>query len=50
MAKRISDKVLTSSGLFGIKRSNRSTDKHWGKNCFNSSFPTAVACYMFEHD
>lgn len=35
-----------SSGLYGIKHSNRTTENHWGKNCFNSSFPTAVACYM----
>lgn len=34
------------SGLFGIKHSNRSDDDHWGKNCFNSSFPTATASYM----
>jgi len=40
----------TSSGLFGIKNSNRTTEKHWGKNCFNSSFPTAVACYMLSKD
>lgn len=35
-----------SSGLFGIKHSNRSEDEHWGKNCFNSSFPAATANYM----
>ena len=23
---------------------------HWGKNCFNSSFPAATASYMMEHD
>lgn len=39
-----------SSGLFGITHSNRSDSKHWGKNCFNSSFPAAVASYMLEHD
>jgi hypothetical protein len=38
------------SGLFGIYNSNRSTNKHWGKNCFNSSFPTAMACYMLNND
>jgi hypothetical protein len=37
------------SGLFGIEHSNRTAGKHWGKNCFNSSFPTAVACYMLAH-
>jgi len=36
------------SGLYGIIHSNRSADKHWGKNCFNSSFPAAVACYMLD--
>lgn len=40
----------TSSGLFGIKNSNRTVAEHWGKNCFNSSFPTAVACYMLSKD
>lgn len=38
------------SGLYGICHSNRSEDDHWGKNCFNSSFPTALACYMKDHD
>ena len=38
------------SGLFGIEHSNRTTDKHWGKNCFNSSFPAATANYMLVHD
>lgn len=37
------------SGLFGISHSNRSEDDHWGKNCFNSSFPAATASYMMEH-
>lgn len=34
--------------LFGIQHSNRDfTSPHsWGKNQFNSSFPTALACYM----
>jgi len=39
-----------SSGLFGITNSNRATEDHWGKNCFNSSFPTSVACYMLAND
>lgn len=38
------------SGLFGIAHSNRSGDDHWGKNCFNSSFPTSVASYMLSKD
>ena len=39
-----------ASGLYGIHNSNRSENDHWGKNCFNSSFPTATACYMLEHN
>lgn len=38
------------TGLFGIEHSNRTPDAHWGKNCFNSSFPAAVACYMLQHN
>lgn len=35
-------------GLFGLDNTNRDfTQKQfWGKNLFNSSFPTALACYM----
>ena len=39
-----------SSGLFGIENSNRTVDRHWGKNCFNSSFPTSTACYMLANN
>jgi hypothetical protein len=39
-----------SSGLFGIEHSNRSVDDHWGKNCFNSSYPTAMASYMLANE
>lgn len=35
-----------ASGLFGILHSNRADKQHWTKNCFNSSFPAALACYM----
>lgn len=38
------------SGLFGIKYSNRSENDHWGKNCFNSSFPAATANYMMTNN
>lgn len=38
-----------SSGLYGIEYSNRNVDDHWGKNCFNSSFPAAVANYMLDN-
>lgn len=35
--------------LFGIVRSNRdySLKDTWGKNQFNSSFPAALACYLY---
>jgi hypothetical protein len=36
------------TGLYGIRHSNRKPHEHWGKNCFNSSFPTALACYMLD--
>jgi len=39
-----------ANGLYGIFHSNRSADDHWGKNCFNSSFPTATACYMLDRN
>lgn len=39
-----------SSGLYGIKNSNRDGDQHWGKNCFNSSFPAATANYMMDNN
>lgn len=39
-----------ASGLYGIEHSNRTVDKHWGKNCFNSSFPAAMASYMMENN
>ncbi len=32
--------------LYGITNSNRTGDHLWGKNEFNSTFPTALACYM----
>ena len=44
------DNTNVSSGLYGIEHSNRTADKHWGKNCFNSSFPASVACYMLTHE
>lgn len=35
--------------LFGINRSNRdyTIPDTWGKNQFNSSFPAALACYLY---
>ncbi|MDR3348102.1 MAG: HindVP family restriction endonuclease [Acidaminococcales bacterium] len=50
MPKIKKENAEISSGLFGIKHSNRTTDMHWGKNCFNSSFPTSVACYMLANN
>lgn len=45
---------MTNNGprLFGIKNSNRDFKSYdtWGKNQFNSSFPAALACYMFSKD
>lgn len=38
------------SGLYGIRHSNRQGDQHWSKNCFNSSFPAALACYMMDNN
>ena len=35
-----------SPRLYGIFNSNRHNEELWGKNCFNSAFPTALACYM----
>ena len=39
-----------ASGLFGIEHTNRQDKQHWTKNCFNSSFPTSLACYMMERN
>lgn len=35
-------------GLYGLNHSNRDFSQRdsWGKNQFNNSFPTALACYM----
>lgn len=32
--------------LYGLELSNRSGSGHFTKNCFNSSFPVALALYM----
>lgn len=32
--------------LYGLTKSNRIGDDLWGKNQFNSTFPTALCCYM----
>ena len=40
--------MTQTPGLFGLNNTNRDfTDPEtWGKNQFNSSFPTALGCYM----
>jgi hypothetical protein len=35
-----------AASLYGIRHSNRGARALWGKNQFNSTFPTALACYM----
>lgn len=34
------------TSLYGIVNSNRENAAHWTKNCFNSSFPTSLLCWM----
>ena len=36
-------------GLFGLKYSNRdfTQEEAWGKNCFNSSFPSSLCSYLY---
>lgn len=41
---------VMETGLFGLYHSNRSKDDHWGKNCFNSSFPASLCCYLFSQN
>ncbi|NMM28785.1 MAG: HindVP family restriction endonuclease [Glaciimonas sp.] len=41
---------LADPSLYGIHQSNRATNDLWGKNQFNSTFPTALACYMRDRD
>lgn len=40
--------MINQPGLFGLENTNRdfTKKKFWGKNQFNSFFPTALACYM----
>lgn len=42
----------TKPGLFGLVNTNRdfSDPASWGKNQFNSSFPTALCCYLHSQD
>jgi len=36
--------------LYGISHTNRRGTDLWGKNQFNSTFPTALACYMRDNN
>lgn len=38
------------ASLYGIRNSNRRDDAHWTKNCFNSSFPASLACWMRDNE
>ena len=44
--------MAVAPGLFGITHSNRdfSLKDTWGKNQFNSSFPAALACYLYSKE
>jgi hypothetical protein len=38
-----------SPSLYGLNQTNRQGKNLWGKNQFNSTFPTSLACYMRDH-
>ena len=46
MKKKTTPSAEAEPRLFGIAQSNRLHSEMWGKNCFNSAFPAALACYM----
>ena len=48
-SNKIMTKQILKPSLFGIKYSNRDFEQKdtWGKNQFNSSFPVALASYMW---
>jgi hypothetical protein len=48
LRKNMDSEKISRPGLFGLDYSNRDFTKadSWGKNQFNSSFPTSFACYM----
>lgn len=35
--------------MYGLERTNRKLEEHFTKNCFNSSFPASLLCYMADH-
>lgn len=41
--------IKDQPSLYGIHSTNRSADRFWGKNEFNTSFPIALCCYMHDH-
>lgn len=43
-------KIMSIVDLYGLRHSSRSKEEHWGKNQFNSSFPTALLCWMRDQD
>ena len=48
----MTDEWRNKPRLFGLQKCNRDFSKKnsWGKNQFNSSFPTALACYMSKQE
>lgn len=50
MSKSVQEQ--SSPCLFGLTNSNRdfSLKSSWGKNQFNNSFPTSLACYMYSQE
>jgi hypothetical protein len=51
-ACRPNNMTNTKPSLFGLDNSNRdfTKKKTWGKNQFNSSFPTSLCCYLFSKE
>ena len=41
---------MAEARLYGIDNSNRENEDLWGKNQFNTTFPTSLACYMRDRD
>lgn len=38
--------AIPAPGLYGIAASNRKNTQLWSKNCFNSSFPMSLCCWL----
>jgi hypothetical protein len=41
--------MANQPSMYGINNSNRSAEKLWSKNNFNSAFPVGLVCYMRDH-